>query len=348
MRAIHIPTYLPPSTPYTTLRPTTLPTPGFGNPTSVLILITHTAINHVDLLYSRGLHQNNHAKLITPPFNLGLEFAGIVISAPRNSGFKTNDRVWGSGLGSHATHISVSPTALRHVPAGASLEDVAGIGAATAPVSYGALHLCAEMRRGETVLVHAAAGGLGVAAVQIAVAAGCRVVGTVGSEVKKRALEGELGASMLGVVRYDLEGWEGEVVKLVGNGGVDVVYDTVGLVEGSIRCCRFGGRVVVAGFAGRGGVMEKLSANRVLLKGVQLRGYRYGESGRRDKEHTRVCWEGVERLVNEGNLKPVVYRTYKGLESVGQAMQDLYERKVWGKALVQVQSEEGEEVKARL
>ena len=204
--------------------------------------------------------------------------------------------------------------------------------------------------------MHAAAGGLGVAAVQIAVAAGCRIVGTVGSEGKKRALEESLGlgwggvggGSLVGVVRYDLEGWEREVVKLAGTGGVDVVYDTVGLVEGSIRCCRFGGRVVVAGFAGRGGVMERLSVNRVLLKGVQLRGYRYGESGRRDGEHTRVCWEGVERLVSEGKLKPVIYRTYTGLESVGQAMQDLYERKVWGKAMVEVQSEDGVEVKARL
>lgn len=213
-------------------------------------------------------------------------------------------------------------------------------------MSYGALVLCAGVQAGDVVLVHAAAGGLGVAAIQIAFALGCKVIGTVGSAVKAEALQRHLGSQLVGIVRYDQEGWEKEVVKLSGGQGVDVVYDTVGLVLSSIRCCKFGGRIVIAGFAGRNGEMEKLAMNRVLLKGIRLFGYRFGESGRRDPEHTRKSWEGLDALLAEGKVKPVVYKMWVGLENVSTGIEELSQRKVWGKAIVQLQSEEPE--KARL
>ncbi len=344
MKAIHIPTFLPEATPYSSLEPTTITSTDRSSipSTQVLVSITHTAINHVDLLYSRGLHQNNHSGLVKPPFNLGLEFAGVVAFVPQGckERWKVGDRVWAGTVGSHATEVVVPAASLRRVPDNVSLSEAAGIGPGSAPVSYGALVNCAKIEKGQTVLIHAAAGGLGVGAVQIAHALGCRVIGTVGSEGKKGALIKHLGDKLVGVVDYSGEGWEKMVVEMAGGEGVDVVYDTVGLVLGSIRCVKFGGKIVIAGFAGREGKIEQLPMNRVLLKNAQLLGYRYGESGRRDPEYTESCWRGVETLMREGKLRAVIYKLYKGLESVGCAMEDLQDRKIWGKAVVEVQREE--------
>ena len=344
MKAIHISSFLPETTPYSSLKPTTLPSPDRNSTPQghVLVSITHTTINHVDLLYSRGLHQNNHSGLVKPPFNLGLEFAGVVAFVPQggSSEWKVGDRVWGGTVGSHATEVIVPAASLRRVPDNVSLLQAAGIGAGSAPVSYGALVNCAKVEKGQTVLIHAAAGGLGVGAVQIAHALGCTVIGTVGSEDKKEALKKHLGDKLVGVINYSEEGWEKRVVKMAGGVGVDVVYDTVGLVLGSIRCIRFGGKIVIAGFAGRGGKIEQLPMNRVLLKNAQLLGYRFGESGRKNPKSTELAWRGVETLMKEGKLKAVTYNVYRGLETVGDAMEGLQDRKVWGKAVVEVQSEE--------
>lgn len=266
MKAIQISSYVKENY---ELRVSEIPSPS---PTAdqVLVNITHSALNHVDLLYARGKHQNNHIGLVKPPFVLGLEFAGVVASAPTSCDFEVGDHVWGAGVGGFAEQVAVPPSALHRLPTGWKLHDVAGLGAATAPVSYGALVRIAEVKPGQTVLVHAAAGGLGVFAVQIAHALGANVIGTVGSEQKAEAVR-SLG--VLGVVRYDQDGWEKEVLKLTNGVGVDSVYDTVGLVGKSIRCLKFGGNIVVAGFAGLEGKMETLTMNRVLLKGVKLLGY---------------------------------------------------------------------------
>ncbi|KAK5373767.1 hypothetical protein LTR20_003569 [Exophiala xenobiotica] len=367
MKAIQISNYVKS---YSDLRVTEIPSPT-PRPDQILVTITHSALNHVDLLYARGLHQNNHSGLVSPPFVLGLEFAGVVAAVPASASasasssspssgcececeFKVGDLVWGSAVGGFAEQIAVAPSALHKLPGSGSgswtLRDVAGLGAATAPVSYAALVRVAQVKAGQTVLVHAAAGGLGVVAVQIAVALGARVIGTVGSEEKAEIVRKLPG--VLGVVRYDKnEQWEREVLKISGGEGVDVVYDTVGLVEKSIRCLKFGGSVVVAGFAGlsgSGGKMETLAMNRVLLKGAKLLGYRYGETGRRRPEENEEVWMGLTEMLESGKIKPVIYGTYTGLESVPRALEDLAARKVWGKAVVEIQSPPAPKVSAKL
>ncbi|EXJ85594.1 hypothetical protein A1O1_05960 [Capronia coronata CBS 617.96] len=337
MKAIQIPKYVES---FSELQVTDIPAPipNIQND-EVLVTITHSALNHVDLLYARGLHQNNHVGLVKPSFTLGLEFAGVVASASARSGFNRGDQVWGSSVGGFAEQIAVPASALHRVPSGWTLHDVAGLGAATAPVSYGALVRVARVQAGQTVLVHAAAGGLGVVAVQIAHALGAKVIATVGSQEKAEVVR-KLGvAGGVLVVRYDRDGWEKEVLKMTTDGrGVDVVYDTVGLVEKSIRCLRFSGSVVIAGFAGRGGRMETLAMNRVLLKGAKLMGYRYGETGRRDPQENEEVWKGFNEMLETGQIRPVIYKTYLGLESVPGAMDDLAARKVWGKAVVELRS----------
>lgn len=120
------------------------------------------------------------------------------------------------------------------------------------------------------MLVHAAAGGLGVVACQIAKAMGARLIATVAS-VEKADVVRKLGVDA--VARYDEPQWEKEVLKATGVKGVDIVFDTVGLVEKSLRCLKYGGRIVVAGFAGLEGNMEKVAMNRILLKGAAVLGY---------------------------------------------------------------------------
>ena len=129
----------------------------------------------------------------------------------------------------------------------------------------------AQLKAGETVLVLGASGGLGVMAVQIAKAVGARVIAVVGGEEKAEIVK-RVGADE--VVDYGVEGWEARV-KALGNGGegVDVVYDGIGAVESGIRCLRYRGRLVVVGFAARGGKMENLKVNKILLKGVAVFGY---------------------------------------------------------------------------
>lgn len=202
-------------------------------------------------------------------------------------------------------------------------------------MSYGALVNVGKVRAGETVLVHAAAGGLGVMAVQIAQARGARVIGAVGSGGKKGVVKA-LGAEV--VVDYSVPGWEQQVLAATPGGeGVDLTFDPVGLVEPSIRCSRYGGRIVVVGFAGREGDLEKIAANRILLKGITVVGYRFGESGRRFPGENAAIWEGVKTLIEAEKIRPVVYDCdFKGLESVPNAMQAMAARQVWGKAVIEV------------
>lgn len=125
--------------------------------------------------------------------------------------------------------------------------------------------------RRQTVLVHAAAGGLGIAAVQIAAALGHRVIGTAGSEAKCRMAE-KFGAEVC--VNYNKhEKWWERVNSLTAGAGVDVVFDSVGLVGDSVRCLAHRGRILVVGFAGREGDMEGVKMNRVLLKQATVIGY---------------------------------------------------------------------------
>jgi NADPH2:quinone reductase len=141
---------------------------------------------------------------------------------------------------------------------------------ASGAVSYGALISVAGLRAKETVLVLGASGGLGIMACQIGKAAGARVVAVVGSAEKGEVARG-IGADV--VVNFRDEGWEEEVRRLTGGEGVDVVFDAVGAVEAGIKCCKYRGRVVIVGFAARSGDMERVMANRVLLKGIAVFGY---------------------------------------------------------------------------
>ncbi|KAF2102830.1 zeta-crystallin [Rhizodiscina lignyota] len=324
-----------------------LPLPPEKRDTTLLIRTTHVSASHVDMLYFQGKHQNNrrHAR---PPFVLGTEFSGIIAYAPASSPFKPGDPVFGTARGAFADYVAVeagTEGAVRRVPEAWGLRGAAAVGI-SGPVSYGALVYAGRMKKGETVLVLGAGGGLGVIAVQIAKQFGARVIAVVntgaGSEGKVEMLK-KLGADA--VIGYQKEGWEEEVRKATPDGqGVHLVYDGVGAVLSSIKCCRFGGRVVIVGFAGRGGKMEDLKVNRVLLKQISLVGYRFGESSRQFPDHAKAVWDEFMQMVSEGKIKPVEYaESYNGLRDIPRALEDMHQRKVWGRAVVKISEEQGVE-----
>ena len=128
---------------------------------------------------------------------------------------------------------------------------------------------------------------------------------------------------------FDLEGGAPSIA-------LDVHLEDGGMVNQAIRCVTYGGTIVILGFAARHGVMEEVKMNRLLLKGITVVGYRFGESGRRFPRDLEVIWDGYLRMVTEGKLQPLLYGQYEGLESIGRALKDLAERKVCGKIVVSV------------
>jgi NADPH:quinone reductase-like Zn-dependent oxidoreductase len=285
---------------------------------------------------------------VKPPFILGNEFAGIVTSSPQSSAFKPGTRVFGGGLGSYAESICVPELAVRRVPEQWSLAEACAVGASGA-VSYGALVSVAQIKRGESVLVLGASGGLGVMAVQIAKALGARVIAVVGSEEKADVVR-RIGADE--AINYHDGKWEDRVKALTEGGeGVDVVYDGIGAVESGVKCLKYRGRLVIVGFAARDGNVENVRANRILLKSVMVHGYRFGEDGRHDPQRTRDVWDGFMRLVEQGSIQPVIYKEdYRGLESVSKALEDARLHKPWGRAVLRIgeDAELNERERARL
>ncbi|ERS97834.1 hypothetical protein HMPREF1624_06005 [Sporothrix schenckii ATCC 58251] len=315
----------------------------------VVVQVKAAGVNFVDTLYARGKHQNNR-RHVTPPFTLGLEFAGIVMYAPRTgpgAAFQLGDRVFGSSLGAYAEQIAVPASALSAIPHGWSYAAAAGM-AATLPVSYGALVMRAQLHAGETVLVLGAAGGLGCMAVQIAARAvpanggygRCRVI-AVASSPEKCTVAQRCGADVV-IDTSDMASgkpWWARVLDATPDArGVDVVFDSVGLVSESLKCLAHRGRVLVVGFAARDDTtLEQVAMNRVLLKQATIVGYRYGESLRRDPDENQQIWRGLEGIIAAGTIQPVVYdRPYRGLGAVADALQDIANRRVWGKAIVDV------------
>lgn len=223
----------------------------------------------MDLLYAQGLHQNNR-RHIKPPFILGTEFAGVVTKSPPSSSFTPGTRVFGASLGSYADKICVGEGSISKIPEGWSNAGACAVGA-SGPVSFASLVSVGKVKQGETVLVLGATGGLGVVAVQIAKAYGAKVIAVVGSR-EKADLVRSIGADE--VVSYRERNWEEKVISASPKReGVDLVYDAVGEVQSSLKCLKYGGRVVIVGFAGRDGNVEEVKMNRILLKAATVVGY---------------------------------------------------------------------------
>jgi NADPH2:quinone reductase len=319
------------------LKAVDLPTPSPA-PDQYLIEIHSAGTNFFDLLQIQGKYQHQPPL----PWVSGVEFAGTILSTPtalKNPRFKIGDRVFGANQGAYATHILAPERVLLPIPQGWSFEDAAGL-FVTAPTSYGGLVNRANVQSGDWVLVHAAAGGVGLAAVQIAKAKGATVIATAGTE-RKRQVAKEFGADY--VIDYGNKDWPEEVKRLCkknrsGNGkaGVDIVYDPVGMIDQSLKCVAWNARLLVIGFAG--GNIEKVALNRVLLKNVSIVGLHWGQYANFEKEAVPVVWQGIFDLISEGKFRGTAFKDerFVGLESVPRALKALGSRDTWGKVVVQV------------
>ncbi|KAK4990126.1 hypothetical protein LTR66_004959 [Elasticomyces elasticus] len=344
MKALHIPAF---HTTLSTLSLSTVPDP-VPSPSQLLIRITHASPQAVDVLYALGKHQNNNAKRghIHPPFILGNDFAGVVVSAPPGSSYVAGENVFGSKLGAFAELIAVEEGEVGWVPGRLRNADaVALVGGA---VAYAAVKNVALVREGQTVLVTGAAGGLGTVACQVAQALGARVIGLVGSEAKATWLREHGGVEDVVIMDQkkvsgkDWERWVVDVLAATTGDGVDAIIDNIGCVEQGLRCLKSRGTIVMIGFAGRDGVMETIAMNKILLKSARVIGYRFGDHGRRNPDEIAKIWEEYLSMVNKGTIRSMIHpAAYHGLEDVPRALHNLQDRKICGKAVIQIASRAG-------
>merc|ERR1712000_450952 len=204
----------------------------------------------------------------------------------------------------------------------------------TAPTSYGALVTRAGVKKGDYVLVHAAAGGVGLAAVQIAKAFGATVIATAGTEHKLEVAK-SFGADH--TVNYTDPKWPEIVKKLTPKGrGVDIVYDPVGLIDKSTKCIAWNGRLLVVGFAG--GPIEKVATNKMLLKNISVVGLHWGAYAQNEPERVVEVWDRLFELFESKKVRGTNFldKEFVGLEKVPEALKALGERDTWGKVVVKV------------
>ncbi|OTA38869.1 hypothetical protein BTJ68_01495 [Hortaea werneckii EXF-2000] len=287
------------------LSPTDVPTPSPGKD-EYLVRVTHCSPQHADILHAQGKHQNNNPKRgwCFPPFTLGYDFAGIIQSVPEQGGkadLRKGDRVFGQSIGAFADYAAVA-----HV---------------------------AKVQAGETVMVSGASGGLGSVCCMVAKALGAKVIALAGDEEKARHMREDMDVDLVVV---QTGAWISKVQTFTGGQGVDVMLDNTGMVNDALRCMAYFGRVVILGFAARKGIMEDVKMNKLLLKSITVTGYRFGESGRRYPEELQRIWDGYLSMMKNGQLAPLLYGKYEGLEDVGRALKDLAERKVYGKIVIKV------------
>lgn len=330
MKAVHIREFVAePSD----LQVSEIPTPS-RKENEYLIRITHCSPQHADILHAKGKHQNNSKRgWCHPPFVLGYDFAGVIQSVP-SAGFgnlKKGDRVFGAAIGAFAEYICVPEGAIRKVPD--ALNSQTAVAMSGQAVSYASVVHIANVRPGETVLVSGASGGLGSVCCMVAKAVGAEVIALAGDASKAALMRKDMDVDLVVVLE---DGWMEKVMEFTEGRGADVFLDNTGMVNDAIRALAYFGRIVILGFAARGGIMENVKMNKLLLKSITVTGYRFGESGRRFPKQLEEIWAGYLEMLSSGKLKPILYGKYEGLEDVGRALQDLEKRKVYGKVVVKV------------
>jgi NADPH2:quinone reductase len=302
------------------------PTPD-PKPGEVLVEVKAAAVNFPDLLQTRGEYQHKPPL----PFIPGLEMSGVVARVGEGvEQFKVGDAVVGGArLGGFSDMAVTFAAGLRRKPEAFSFGEAAGFGAAYL-TAYVSLVRRAEVEPGEWVLVHGAAGGVGLACVDLAKVLGCRVIAASASDAKLKVIEDEYAPDATVNVTG---GFRERVKELTGGKGADVVYDPVGgdVFDESVRCIAFNGRLLVVGFTS--GRIPTISVNMPLIKGFSVMGVRAGEYGRQFPDRGRENSAAIWKMANEGKLKPRVYKEY-ALSDWRAAFDSLAERQVVGKSVI--------------
>ena len=300
------------------------PRPG---PDDVLVQVRACGVNFADALIVQGRYQEKPAL----PFTPGLEVAGVVVAMGENvTGLATGQRVAAlCATGGYAEVASAPRAVTVRIPDAMPYETAAGF-----MVAYGTAHVGLEhragLREGETLLVHGAGGGVGLAAVEVGKAMGATVIATAGSEAK-RALARAHGADH--VIDYRAGEFKDIVKTLTDGRGADVVFDPVGgsVLAQSMRCIAWEGRLLVIGFAA--GDIPEVPAGLVLVKNMSLIGVYWGAYRLHEPAIINASLRRLFRWFEEGALRPVVSETLP-LEHAAQAMQRLMHREARGKIVL--------------
>ncbi|MBU6372511.1 MAG: NADPH:quinone oxidoreductase family protein [Alphaproteobacteria bacterium] len=298
------------------------PAPGPGQ---ALVRVAAAGVNFPDVLMCQGKYQFKPE----PPFTPGMEMAGEVVALGEGvSGIAVGDAVvGGAGLGGFAELCVAPAAALRKVPKGVDLQVAASFQAAYL-TAYVALVRRGRIEPGEALLVHGAAGGVGLACVDLGLALGARVIATASTPEKRAVLEARGVVAALAPA-----GFRDAVKDLTGGRGADVVYDPVGgdVFDESVRCIAFDGRLLVIGFTS--GRIPTVSVNMPLIKGFSVVGVRAGEYGRQFPQRGRENLDAVWTMLAEGRLKPHVHAAVP-LADTRAALDMLQTRAVIGKVVV--------------
>jgi NADPH2:quinone reductase len=303
-----------------------LPTPDPGRG-EVLVEVRAASVNFPDLLMTRGEYQHKPPL----PFIPGLEMSGVVVKVGEGAGrWKVGDAVVGGARVGGFSDLAVSfAQGLKPKPARLSFSQAAAYGTAYL-TAYVSLVRRADAQSGEWVLVHGAAGGVGLACVDMAKAMGCRVIAASASDQKLKVVADEYQPDAVVNVTG---GFRDKVKEITGGRGADIVYDPVGgdVFDESVRCIAFNGRLLIVGFTS--GRIPTVSVNMPLIKGFSVMGVRAGEYGRQFPEKGRENSAAIWRMAEEGLVRPRVDREY-ALDDWRAAFDSLANRTVIGKAVI--------------
>ena len=299
------------------------PPPGVGE---IQVRILARGVQYVDVLMLAGKYQFRPE----PPFIPGSEAAGIVSAVgPGVADFVVGDRVMSRHtLGACAELGNAQAALCDKVPEGLGLEQ-AGVFRSAYATAYHALMQRGRLAAGEWVLVHGAAGGIGMAAIQVAKLFGAKVIATASTDAKRAACLEE-GADHA----IDYRGGFVDAVKaLTGGAGVDIVYDPIGDKVGdeSMRCLAWGGRWLILGFLGGG--PTAIRSNYLLIKGIDAIGVRLGGLNESNPQLAIANMKVLTDLAGQGKLRPRISHRFP-LDQTAQALQAVIDRTVIGKAVV--------------
>lgn len=292
------------------------PSPLVG-PDDVLVDVKAAAINYPDLLVMRGKYQ----VLPTRPFSPGKDAAGIVRATGSNvSGFSRGDRVVAQlEFGGYATQVSVPAKQVFRIPDELSFVDAAAMGLVYQTAYFALVHRGA-FRRGDTVLVNGAAGGVGLAAVQIAKGMGGKVLAGINAPEQEAIVRDAHADAVIDLSAVGLRDALRRQVHAATDGhGADVVLDPVGgdVFDASLRALAWSGRAVVIGFAS--GRIPEIRANYLLVKNISVSGLQWSDYRVRTPEQVAKAQSELMKLYLDGVIKPHVMRTYP-LEQFAEAL----------------------------
>jgi len=294
-------------------------------PNELRIKVKAASVNFPDLLMTEGLYQYKP----DIPFTLGMESSGTVIELGNDvKSFTIDDSVVVSGkTGSFAEEIIVTEDLLRLKPDSLNWEQAASFTVAYL-TAYVALVCRGNIKSDESLLVHGAAGGVGLAAVDLGIYYGATVIATSASSNKREFLS-SYGAHHV----LPDSGFKDKVKELTPDNGADIIYDPVGgdVFDESVRCIAWNGRLLVIGFTS--GRIPSIGVNMPLIKGFSVVGVRGGEYGRRDPKMGKKNLEEIDKLASEGKLNPHIHKTYS-IDNTVDALNELRNRTVIGKVCI--------------